>query len=486
MNKLIKNELIKIFKKKSIYITLLVLLAFMIFDNFMYKKTSTYYSYMPYSQSSIQYYEETLKTLDPNKSSDITMYIEIKSQLETADLQKKYKEGDWQIEVIYTKISQYINEKNTYKYGTERDEQKVQEIENTINELVKKLDEDDWQYFANKELEEANQNLVNLEKQKSTTDDKQLLKDLKLNIENAKIDKEVAEYRVNKNIKYGNDYLNTALSEYQTQSKQVIDYENRKDELKYQEKLEYQNSIKSKEINKYILENKVNINKRDTLKSMLENFFNEFGLFILVIVIMIAGTIVSEEFNKGTIKLLLIKPYSRKKILLSKLLTTFIILFFVIITSIIMEIIVGGIMFGFDSITLPTIVYNFNTNSIQEINIFTYLGIQMLAQLPMFILLISLAFAISTIFTNSALAITISLLGYMSTMIINQLVIAYNIKFMKYFVTMNWDLSQYLFGKLPNMEGMSMILSIIICIIYFIILTIPTFIIMKKKNIKNI
>ena len=30
---------------------------------------------------------------------------------------------------------------------------------------------------------------------------------------------------------------------------------------------------------------------------------------------MIAGTIVSEEFNKGTIKLLLVRPYSRNKIL---------------------------------------------------------------------------------------------------------------------------------------------------------------------------
>ena len=201
---------------------------------------------------------------------------------------------------------------------------------------------------------------------------------------------------------------------------------------------------------------------------------------------MIAGTIVSEEFNKGTIKLLLVKPYTRNKILLSKFITTLIMIVFVIIVTIIMQILIGGVLFGFDSLGMPVVEYNFNTNSLQEINIFVYLIIQTLTQLPMIILLAVLAFAISTIFSNSALAITISLLGYMSTAIINQLVMAYNLGFMKYFVTMNWDLSMYLFGGLPLMEGMNMTMSIIICIAYFLIMMIPTFVIFKKRNIKNI
>ena len=119
-------------------------------------------------------------------------------------------------------------------------------------------------------------------------------------------------------------------------------------------------------------------------------------------------------------------------------------------------------------------------------NIFAYLGIQTLAQLPMIILLATLAFVISTIFSNSALAIIISLLGYMANAVINQLAIMYNLGFMKYFVTMNWDLSQYLFGGLPYMEGMTFIGSILINIVYFLILIIPTILIFKKRNIKNI
>ena len=80
-------------------------------------------------------------------------------------------------------------------------------------------------------------------------------------------------------------------------------------------------------------------------------------------IIMVAGTIVSEEFNKGTIKLLLVKPYSRYKILLSKFLTILIMIVFSILVVIGMELLVGGILFGFDSLSIPVVEYNFNTNT---------------------------------------------------------------------------------------------------------------------------
>ena len=53
------------------------------------------------------------------------------------------------------------------------------------------------------------------------------------------------------------------------------------------------------------------------------------GPFIIILILMVASTIVAEEFTTGTIKLLLIKPFSRGKILLSKYLT--VILFSVLI-----------------------------------------------------------------------------------------------------------------------------------------------------------
>ena len=486
MGKLIKNELIKLFKKKSIYIALIVVLGFMIFSNVMSKNTSNIlYNQYYYSGQTLTFLQEELEGLDPEKASDMEMYIDIKSQIELYELMGEYENGSWQQEIISENLSGYFKEKCMYEYGAKKDSQKAQEAQNKIDEIKQKLDSDDWKYFAQLELQQATEKLANIEEQIKNTEDKKALLSLNQEKENALIDKTIAEYRINKNIKYGQDYLNQALDDYKYSAQQILRYENSEKELTYDEKKAYNSTLEIRESSKYMIENKVDLNKMNLNKN-LEYFFDNYGIFAIAIIIMIAGTIMSEEFNKGTIKLLLVKPYSRTKILLSKFITVMLMVIFVVLIMGIMQLLVGGVVFGFDSLSEPVVAYNFNTNSLQEINVFVYFLTQFLAQLPIFILLATLAFALGTIFTNSALAITISLLGYIAANIINQLAMSYNIKFLEYFVTMNWDLSQYLFGNLPNMEGMTMSFSIITCIVYFLIMVIPTWIIFKKKNIKNI
>lgn len=485
MNRLIKNELAKIFKKKSIYITLLVILAFVILTNCIYK---FFYQneYDSYNDNYIQSTKEELARLDPNKPSDTKMYIDLQSQVEVYDMRKKYEKDAWQRNIITKQMSSYITEKNTYLYGEEKDEEKVKDIQEKIQKMIERLEQDDWRYFAQEELEQMSTILNDLEEEKANTQDKQKLQALEISIESSKIDKQVAQYRLDKNIKYASDYRNQALERYQNEAKNILEMENRQQALNYEEKQEYNNSIKNKEISLYIIENDKDIKKQNDIRGILQNFFSEYGLFIIVMIVMIAGTIVSEEFNKGTIKLLLVKPYSRNKILLSKFITVLIMIIFSISAIIIMELLVGGIIFGYDSLSTPILTYNFNTQSLESMHIFTYLGIQIIMQLPKLILLATLAFAGSTLFTNGALAITIPLLGYMSADVINMLVIRYNVGFMKLFVSMNWEFEEYLFGNLPKMEGMTAQFSIVMCTIYLIAMIIPTFIAFKKKNIKNI
>ena len=487
MSNLIKNELTKIFKKKTIYITMLLIFLMIVFINCMnkYSNSSTYSAYM-YSESYIESLKDELSNLNPEKPSDVTLYINLKSELDLSNLMEKYKDSDWKLSIINDRISPYITEINTYTYGADKSEEQARKATKEMENIIAKLDENDWKYFANEDLQNANSMIEELNKQKAQTQDTEIIKGLNNEIENAKVEKEIAEYRLKKNIPYGVDYLNIALTRYQTSSETLISYDLENKELDFEEQKEYNNALTTKEESRYIIETGTNINKSDSLKGSLQYFYSKYGVFIIVVIIMIAGTIVSEEFNKGTIKLLLVKPYTRNQILLSKFLTVLIISEFVIVSTILMQILVGGILFGFGSIFEPVVVYNLSANAIQEINIFAYLGIQTLTQLPIIILLATLAFAISTIFSNSALAITISLLGYMGASIINQLAIAYKLTFMQYFVTMNWDLSQYLFGGLPYMEGMNLITSIIVCVVYLLIMLIPTFIIFKKRNIKNI
>ena len=487
LNSLVKNELIKIFKKKTIYITMGVIFLLLIFMNCMFKyaNNGNTINYYLYSENYVQSLKSELETLNPDKPSDVTTYINILSDIQLSEIMEQHKDAEWKLAIINERIAPYISERNTYQYGAEKNEEQVEIINQEIDELLAKLDENDWKYFAKEDLAQAEQQIEELNRQKEQTEDTAVIKNIDSQIQTAETEKEIAEYRINKEIPYGNDYLNRAISNLQMANSNLVNFGNA-DELTYQEKLEYNSYLEVQAESRYILDTGNDINNSDSLKGILQSFYSQFGIFLIVVVVMIAGTIVSEEFNKGTIKLLLVKPYTRSKILMAKAITTLIMIIFVIIVTLLMEILIGGVIFGFDSLSEPAVAYNFNTNTIQEMNIFANLGLQTLTQLPMIILLATLAFAISTIFSNSTLAITISLLGYMSSSIINQLAIGYDLQFLKYFVTMNWDLSMYLYGGLPYMEGMSMLLSILICVAYFLIMMIPTFIVFKKRNIKNI
>ena len=487
LSNLIKNELIKIFKKKTIYITMIVIFLLLIFMNCMFKyaNNGSEYDYYLYNENYINSLRSELETLNPDKTSDVTVYIELLSEIQLSEMMEQYKDAEWKLAIINERIAPYITERNTYQYGAEKDETQVEAVNQEINDLLAKLDENDWKYFAREDLAKAEQQIEKLNAQKEQTEDKAVLENIETELNNAQMEKEIAEIRLNKEIPYGSDYLNRAISNLQTANTNLANFKN-VEELTYEQKLEYNSYLEDQAESRYILETGRDIHNTNSLKGILENFYAQFGIFLIVVVVMIAGTIVSEEFNKGTIKLLLVKPYTRNKILMAKAITTLIMIIFIIVVTLVMQILIGGIIFGFDSLSEPVVAYNFNTNTMEEMNIFANLGVQTLTQLPMIILLATLAFAISTLFTNSTLAITISLLGFMSASIINQLAIGYDLQFMKYFVTMNWDLSIYANGALPYMEGMNMTMSIIICVVYFLIMMIPTFIVFKKRNIKNI
>ena len=487
LSNLVKNELIKIFKKKTIYITMVVIFLLLIFMNCMFKyaNSGSEYDYYLYNENYINSLRGELETLNPEKSSDVTTYINLLSEIQLSEMMEQHKDAEWKLAIINERIAPYITERNTYQYGAEKNEAQVQEINQEIDALLAKLDENDWKYFAREDLAKAEQQIEELNAQKEQTEDKAVLENIETELNSVQMEKEIAEIRLNKEIPYGTDYLNRAISNLQTASSSLAIFKNT-EELTYQERLEYNSYLEDQAESRYILETGRDIHNTNTLKGILENFYSQFGIFLIVVVVMIAGTIVSEEFNKGTIKLLLVKPYTRNKILMAKAITTLIMIIFIIVVTLVMQILIGGIIFGFGSLSEPVVAYNFNTNTMEEMNIFANLGVQTLTQLPMIILLATLAFAISTLFTNSTLAITISLLGFMSASIINQLAIGYDLQFMKYFVTMNWDLSIYANGALPYMEGMSMTMSIIICVVYFLIMMIPTFIVFKKRNIKNI
>lgn len=491
MTNLIKNELYKVFKRKSIYILLSIMLCIITLNTFLTKKYSIE---DPVSTSAEEKYElqelkRTIDSYDKNSPGEKEEYYNTLSNIELYELTDKYKEP-WKKILIRENLRDIIHSMNNAKY-IEKDIEAYNEYKKEYDKFLKELDSNSWKYFVNKEIKTTTDEIVSLEKEREKAKNKELYNS-RIKEEKNKLEK--LKLRLEKDIPYDNNYLNTALEDYKQAPQTYKEFKesiikntsefNIKEE--YQIKRQYIEYMKNNANNKYIIDNKVDINSPKTTRNLLINTLSDNFLFIMIIIAAVAGSIVSTEFDKGTIKLLLVRPYSRNKILLSKYIVSMFMIIFAILSAFIMQLIVGGIFFGFSSLNIPVIIYNFVQNKVMHINLFKYIFDNVLAVLPEFILLATLAFAISTITNVSTLGVALPIVGVGAADIINLIAINRNIIPLKYFVTLNWNFTNYLYGGVNSFPTLSIPFSILICAIYFLIMIITAFIVFNKRNIKNI
>lgn len=491
MINLIKNELYKVFKRKSIYILLVIMLCIITLNTFLTKKYSMDDSVSTSAEEKyeLQELKRTIDSYDKNSPGEKEEYYNALSNIELYELTDKYKEP-WKKILIRENLRNIIHSMNNVKY-IEKDIEAYNEYKKEYDKFLKELDSNSWKYFANKEIKITTDEIASLEKEREKAKNKELYNS-RIKEEKNKLEK--LKLRLEKDIPYDNNYLNIALEDYKQAPQTYKEFKesiikntsefNIKEE--YQIKRQYIEYMKNNANNKYIIDNKVDINSPKTTRNLLINTLSDNFLFIMIIIAAGAGSIVSTEFDKGTIKLLLIRPYSRNKILLSKYIVSMFMIIFAILSAFIMQLIIGGIFFGFSSLNIPVVIYNFVQNKVMHINLFKYIFDNVLAVLPEFILLATLAFAISTITNVSTLGVALPIVGVGAADIINLIAINRNIIPLKYFVTLNWNFTNYLYGGVNSFPTLSIPFSILICTIYFLIMIITAFIIFNKRNIKNI
>ena len=205
---------------------------------------------------------------------------------------------------------------------------------------------------------------------------------------------------------------------------------------------------------------------------LLIKMFNNFDILMIFIVIYLSSTIISEEYNSGTIKNLLVKPHKRIKIVLSKIVTAIFLTIIISILMVVFQYLLGGIIFGFDSYELESIKYNSLTNNIETMDLMQNTITTLLKKEPMYLLLSLVSMLFGIITNNIALNILISLgLYFISTMefLINNIT--------KYLFIFNWDLTT---NNIINIAQ-----SISICVISFLVIFILLIIIFKNKDISN-
>jgi ABC-2 type transport system permease protein len=200
---------------------------------------------------------------------------------------------------------------------------------------------------------------------------------------------------------------------------------------------------------------------------------------IIIIVLIIAAEIVSREYNDGTMKLLLIRPHKRTKILLSK----YIAVVFLGIVALLIMVLSAGItnflLYGFGDLHATDLFIN-QQGEIVQLSLLSQTVKLYLTSIFSVLSYATIAFAISTILRNSALAVG----GALVLMICGNMMIESTSKigWLKYLPFANSDMSLYIYHLQPRPE-MTMGFSIAVLVAYMIVLLMVSMVVFQKRDV---
>ncbi|MBY0098464.1 ABC transporter permease [Mesobacillus maritimus] len=231
-------------------------------------------------------------------------------------------------------------------------------------------------------------------------------------------------------------------------------------------------------INEYQIEHDLAPETNYNVWSFISENMGAIG-FIGVFTIIIAAGMVSSEFSWGTIKLLLIRPMNRSKILLSKYIT--VVLFGVMMLTIlyVVSAVVGLALFGLPEESLPHLAF-VNGEVVERSLFLNLIGEYFLSSIDV-LMLATMAFMISAVFRNSSLAIGLSLfLMFMGSSI--TMLLAARYEWAKYILFANTNLAVY-FDGVPPVEGMTLTFSIVMLFLYFVLFQLLAFFVFSKRDV---
>jgi ABC-2 type transport system permease protein len=214
--------------------------------------------------------------------------------------------------------------------------------------------------------------------------------------------------------------------------------------------------INSLAIAEHRLENNIERYTFDGIDSMNTyvpdpGFWNIFAVstmtvsIISVLIIVIAGGLLSSEFSAGTVKFLLINPVKRWKIVAAKYISVLSITLAAIIALYIFNMIFAGVFFGFRNFTAPYLSAH-NGEIITGSSFIFVLIRYFLASVGM-VCMATFAFALSSLVRNSALAIGLGVFLFLSGNIVVQVLSMLGLYQAKYILFANTNLISVINGQ---------------------------------------
>ena len=452
MINLIRNELSKIFHRKTIYVFGILILISISLNTLLYYVSDKFSVLNDYAYS---YIDSNLDSYDLSDPQQLEFYVNEKTMIDIYNItnDKGYVDDSWEYYAVNNDV--YDIQLCINQAIVSKDEESLKECEEQKEVLLKKVEDGDWKYFV--EIKRGEDEFYN----------------------------SLLDYRLEYDIPFSNNEESSLLDSYVEYKSLYDTYSITKNYKNYNEKLTAKEAEKNYYETKYIIENKIEIPEYDTVHALIKYDFSSTIFLIIIGIIVVSGSIVADEFNKGTIKQLLLRPYSRTKILMSKYISCLIVFVALLLFRLVLSTIIYGFLNGWSSLSIPVIMYNFNTGKVMELSIWTYILIYTIGLLPLYLILLSLAFTLSVISGNNVLAVGVSIVGYIAASIINTFANSIKYSIVKFFPTLCWDLTPYWFGGLSPYRystfGVSLVVDIVVLIL-FIAISIFVF---NRKEIKN-
>ena len=230
-------------------------------------------------------------------------------------------------------------------------------------------------------------------------------------------------------------------------------------------------------INEYRLENDIPPLESDSIWSFMDSSTGIVSLISIFTIIIGAGVIAS-EYSWGTIKLLLIRPASRTKILASKFIATLLFALLSLVILYISSFIIGGLFLGFNAVDQPYLTYS--GGDVTETSMAVHYMVEYVLASVNLLMMVTFAFMLSSVFRSSSLAIGLAIFlmftGSQLTYILSQY------DWVKYILFANTDLSVYFDGS-PIIESMTLGFSLITLLVYFIVFLLLSWLLFTKRDV---
>lgn len=210
-------------------------------------------------------------------------------------------------------------------------------------------------------------------------------------------------------------------------------------------------------------------------------------MFIPLLVMVIASDLVSSEHAIGSIKLLLTRPVKRWRVLLSKYITLLLSISMIVTIVGVLSFLLSGLVFGYHGINAPVITGfsaeggNLDTTAVRTVSQWQYLLMDFGLVWFVAVTTGSLAFLLSVLIRSTAAGMGIMLAALISGSILSSMVSSWESA--KYLFMVNLNLTSYISGAAPPIEGMTLLFSITTLAIWLIAALVTSFIVFIRQDI---